>query len=161
MVCFGDSFGAQVWPRLAAPVTKNRSAMRRVNWEQGNGLSQIMSWLRGRLVSHARRAKRSSSSGSSTRGSTPSPTRATQRSTFPWNVANWPAKPPAHLPKSRALDLRQQRQLQGPLRNFAYLFSPTAFKMTDTCVVPLKQKFFDCSYGNAPLLSRRYYAGRR
>lgn len=38
--------------------------------------------------------------------------------------------------------------------SFAYLFSPTAFKMTDTCIVPLKQKFFDCSYGSQLLFYR-------
>jgi hypothetical protein len=38
--------------------------------------------------------------------------------------------------------------------NFAYLFSPTAFGMTDTCIVPLNAKFFDCSYGRLLLFYR-------
>jgi len=42
--------------------------------------------------------------------------------------------------------------------NFAYLFSPTAFHMTDTCIARLNEKFFDCSYGNLLRLSRRNHA---
>jgi hypothetical protein len=38
--------------------------------------------------------------------------------------------------------------------NFAYLFSPTAFDMTDTCVVHLNTKFFNCSYGKLLLFYR-------
>jgi len=151
VVYFGDSFGGSIAKACSLQWHEPVGGLP-INWSQKNGLSQILAWLKndwfrthGVKVIIVERFEcewldsfadpgdssldlplREPSAGSIV----PAYAKAT-----PWTFAN-------------------NGNFKVLIDNFAYLFSPTAFHMTDTCIARLDEKFFDCSYGNLLLFYR-------
>jgi len=146
MVYFGDSFGGHIAKACSIAWHEPVGEMR-VNWSDKNGLSQIMMWLRsGWFRDHGVKAI------------------MVERVECEWldtfadpgdssldvpldQVMSAGGLPPAYL-KATPWTFANNGNFKVIIDNFAYLFSPTAWDMTDTCVVHLNKKLFDCSYGN-------------
>jgi hypothetical protein len=149
---FGDSFGGHMAKACSIQWHEPVGGFR-IDWSQKNGLSQIMDWLHDDWFrTHGVKAiiiervecewlDTFADPGDSSldvpletvlheRGLPPTYAKAT-----PWTFAN-------------------NGNFKVLIDNFAYLFSPTAFNMTDTCVVHLNTKFFNCSYGKLLLFYR-------
>jgi len=148
---FGDSFA----PSLAKAYSLGSQqpvGLAGVDWEDGNGLAQIEDWLgddwfrqhhvREIIVERVEYAwldtfadPGDATFGVSWRaelaGGTPQP----YKKATPWTFAN-------------------NGNFKVLLCNLAYLVSPTAFKMTDTVIVPLKERMFNCTYGDRLLFYR-------
>ena len=150
-VLFGDSFA----PSLAEAVslkTQQPVGIGVVNWEQGNGLAQIESWLadgwfrqhgvKTIIVERVEYAWLDTFTDKGDAGLN-----------IPWS-REMADEAPSIYQKAAPWTFANNGNFKVVLCNLAYLFSPTAFKMTDTCVVPLRQKFFNCSYGDKLLFYR-------
>jgi hypothetical protein len=155
-VVFGDSFA----PSLAKAYSlrsKEPVGIVGVNWEQANGLSQIKSWLaEGWFRAHGVH------------------TIIVERVEYAWLDAfadegdpnlniSWnrelSGETPALYQKATHWTFANNGNFKVLFCNLAYLVSPTGFKMTDTCVVPLQRKFFNCSYGDRLLFYRGDFRG--
>jgi len=146
MVYFGDSFGGHIAKACSIAWHEPVGGMR-VDWSQKNGFSQMMTWLHddwfrthGVKEIMVERVECEwldtfADPGDSTLDVPLQQTRSAgglppmYQKAMPWTFAN-------------------NGNFKVIIDNFAYLFSPTAFDMTDTCLVRLKEKFFDCSYGD-------------
>jgi hypothetical protein len=151
VILFGDSFGTSLAKAISLR-TKQPVGVAQVDWESGNGLAQIEEWLAdGWFRQHGVKEI------------------VVERVEYAW-LDTFADQGEADL------DLTWARELAGGgpqpyvkaapwtfanngnfkvlLCNLAYLVSPTAFKMTDTGIVPLKRKMFDCSYGDKLLFYR-------
>ena len=151
VMVFGDSFA----PSLAKAYslrTKLPVGIAPVNWEQGNGISQIKRWLHSDwFQQHHVRAiivERVEYAWLDTFGDEGDP-----GLNIPWQN-EITGEAPAPYRRAKSWTFANNGNFKVLFCNFAYLFSPTAFKMTDTCVVRLKEKFFNCSYGNRLLFYR-------
>ncbi len=159
---FGDSFagsiakaGSLAWHEPVGTVS--------MNWGDKQGLSQIVAWIKS--------------------GAFPAPgvrVIVVERFECEWlDTFAEPIDPsvdgrfqrlerddeaPIHE-KARPWTFANNGNFKVIIDNVAYLFSPTAFHMTDTVIEPLNRKFFDCSYGNSLLFYRgeitRGYADAR
>ncbi len=151
VMMFGDSFSPSL-ARAYSLRTGQPVGLGEVIWGQGNGLSQIKQWLADPwFAQHGVK------------------TIIVERVEYAWletfadegdpglNIS-WDAEQagtgPAPYRKATAWTFANNGNFKVLFCNLAYLVSPTALKMTDTCVVPLKQKFFNCSYGNELLFYR-------
>jgi hypothetical protein len=151
VVYFGDSFGGSI-AKAGSILWHEPVGGLPVNWSQKNGLSQIMTWLRddwfrahGVKVIIVERFECEwldtfADEGDSTldiplRQEMAGDIPPSYEKAAPWTFAN-------------------NGNFKVLIDNFAYLFSPTAFNMTDTCIVHLNQNFFDCSYGKLLLFYR-------
>ena len=156
VILFGDSFA----PSLAKAYslkTKAPVGLGEVNWEQGNGLSQIKSWLaedwfrtHGVHTIIVERVEYAWLDTFADEGDA--------SLNISWN-RELAGEAPALYQKAPAWTFANNGNFKVLFCNLAYFFSPTAFKMTDTCIVPLKQKFFNCSYGNRLLFYRGDFRG--
>lgn len=152
VVYFGDSFGDKMG-KACSILWHEPIGELRVDWSQKNGLSQILMWLRDDWFrTHGVKAV------------------IIERVECEWldtfadqgdstldiplkNVQTAGGLPPMYQ-KAVPWTFANNGNFKVLIDNFAYLFSPTAFGMTDTCVVHLNQKFFDCSYGKLLLFYR-------
>jgi len=151
VVYFGDSFEGHAAKACSILWHEPVSGVG-VNWSQKNGLSQIMTWLRDDWFrTHGVKAI------------------IVERVECEWLDAfadegdsslDIPLRqeivgdiPPLYE-RARPWTFANNGNFKVLIDNFAYLFSPTAFNMTDTCVVHLNEKFFDCSYGKLLLFYR-------
>ncbi|MCE0521604.1 MAG: hypothetical protein LV480_01690 [Methylacidiphilales bacterium] len=151
VVYFGDSFGGSIAKACSIRWHEPVGGLP-VNWSKKNGLSQIMTWLHddwfrthGVKVIIVERLECEwldtfADAGDSTLD-------------IPLEQELTTGSPPAYE-KARPWTFANNGNFKVLIDNFAYLFSPTAFDMTDTCIVHLKEKFFDCSYGNLLLFYR-------
>ena len=151
VMVFGDSFA----PSLAKAYslrTKEPVGLVGVNWEQGNGLSQIKTWLtEDWFRSHGVH------------------TVIVERVEYAWldtfsdegdaslNIS-WSSElageAPALYQKAPHWTFANNGNFKVLFCNLAYLFSPTGFKMTDTCIVRLKRKFFNPQTSSPPSMMR-------
>jgi hypothetical protein len=155
-VVFGDSFSSS----LARAYSLNRHepvGLAAVDWEQGNGLAQIESWLTDDWFrTHGVK------------------TVIVERVEYAWlntfaEVGDWSAVPlweeelAGHAPqpyaKARQWTFANNGNFKVLFANTAYLFSPTAFDLTDTCDVRLTKPFFTGSNGNQLLFYRGDFKG--
>jgi hypothetical protein len=152
VVYFCDSFGDHIAKAASLQWHEPLSSLR-VDWSQKNGLSQIMAWLRtGWFQDHGVKAI------------------LVERVECEWldtfadmgdssldlpldQVLAKGGLPPAYQ-KAVPWTFANNGNFKVLIDNFAYLFSPTAFGMTDTVVVHLDKNFFDCSYGKLLLFYR-------
>jgi hypothetical protein len=150
VILFGDSFGASL-ARALSLHTKQPVGLAPVDWESGNGLAQIEEWIAdGWFRQHGVKEI------------------VVERVEYGW-LDTFADKGEADLDLTWARELAGTETRELPkaswtfanngnfkvlLCNLAYLVSPTAFKLTDTCIVPLKQRMFDCSYGDKLLFYR-------
>ena len=141
---FGDSFGGEIAKACSLQWHEPVGGLR-VNWSQKNGLSQIMEWVRsGWFRDHGVKVL------------------MVERVECEWldtfsdpgdSTLNVPIKevrtagglPPAYE-KAVPWTFANNGNFKVVMYNFAYLFSPTAWDQTDTCVVHLDRDFFNCSY---------------
>jgi len=151
VMVFGDSFS----PSLAKAYslkTKEPVGLVAVDWEQGNGLSQIKSWLAdGWFRSHGVRTvivERVEYAWLDTFSD-----EGDASLDIPWS-RELTGEAPAPYQKAPHWTFANNGNFKVVFCNLAYLFSPTGFKMTDTCIVSLQRKFFNCSYGNRLLFYR-------
>ena len=149
---FGDSFAASLAEAYSLR-TKQPVGLGFVNWEGGNGLSQIKTWVgNGWYRQHGVRTiivERVEYAWLDTFADEGNPAYGISWET---EQASFGAAPV--YPKAVPWTFANNGNFKVLFCNLAYLVSPTAFKMTDACVVRLKQKFFDCSYGNELLFYR-------
>ena len=151
VMLFGDTFA----PSLAKAYslrTKRPVGLASVDWEDGNGLAQVEDWLgedwfrqhgvREIIVERVEYAwlDTFADPGDATFG-------------IPWRAelagnAQQPYK------KATPWTFANNGNFKVLFCNLAYLVSPTGFKMTDTAIVPLKEKMFNCSYGDKLLFYR-------
>lgn len=156
VMVFGDSFA----PSLAKAYSlrsKQPVGLIGVNWERANGLSQIKSWLaedwfRAHGV-HTIIVERVEYAWLDTFAD-----EGDASLNIPW-TSELAGEAPALYQKAPHWTFANNGNFKVLLCNLACLISPTGFKMTDTCIVPLKQKFFDCSYGNRLLFYRGDFRG--
>jgi len=150
-ILFGDSFGPSVAMAYSIK-TKAPVGLGAVNWEQGNGVSQIKAWL-------AQDWFRKNGVH----------TIIVERVEYGWldtfadegdsslNIS-WEqelaGEAPSSYRRASAWTFANNGNFKVVFCNLAYLVSPTALKMTETCLVRLKKKFFDCSYGDRLLFYR-------
>ena len=155
-VVFGDSFS----PSLAKAYslrTKQPVGIVAVDWEEGNGLAQVKGWIsEGWFRAHG------------------VDTIIMERVEYAWldtfadegnpalNVP-WSKETAGYMPgmyeKAPHWTFANNGNFKVLFCNLGYLFSPTAFKMTDTGLVRLKRNFFTCSYGNRLLYYRNDVRG--
>jgi hypothetical protein len=151
LLIFGDSFAPSV-AKAVSLRTHEPVALAAVNWEQGNGLAQIEAWLRDDWFRqhhvHAIVVERVEYAWLDTFAD---PGDAALN--VPW-AQELAGAAPAPYKKAAPWTFANNGNFKVVLCNFAYLFSPSAFKMTDTCVVHLKEKLFDCTYGDTLLFYR-------
>jgi len=151
VVIFGDSFT----PSLAKAYslkTKEPVLTVGINWEQGNGISQIKSWLaedpfraHGVRTIIVERVEYAWLDTFADEGDS--------RLNLPWS-REASGNTPAFYQKAPHWTFANNGNFKVLFCNLAYLFSPTAFDQTDACVVHLRQKFFNCSYGDRLLFYR-------
>ena len=151
VMMFGDSFAPSL-ARAYSLKSKQSVGLGEVGWEQGNGISQIKSWLaqdwfrahgvRTVIVERVEYAWLDTFADEGDAGLNIS-----------WN-RELAGEAPALYQRAPHWTFANNGNFKVVLCNLAYLFSPTAFKMTDTCIVPLKRKFFTCSYGDRLLFYR-------
>jgi hypothetical protein len=149
VVYFNDSFAGQ---KACGMKWHEAVGTLRVNWTNKDGLSQIETWVKsGWFPAHGVKVivvervevewlNTFADKGDSTldvpmdaalQNEIPS----VYKKAVPWTFAN-------------------NGNFKVIIDNFAYLFSPTAWNMTDTCLVHLSQKFFNCSYGQTLVFYR-------
>ena len=150
-VIFGDSFAPSLGKAYSLK-TGEPVGLVGINWSRKNGLSQIRQWLAdGWFRTHGVK------------------TVVVERVEYAWletfseagdaslNVS-WDQElaggVPEHDVKASRWSFANNGNFKVLLCNAAYLFSPTAFNMTDACMVTLQKKFFTCSYGNKLLFYR-------
>ena len=151
MVIFGDSFAHSLGKAYSLK-TGQPVGLVGVNWQRKNGLSQIRQWLAdGWFRTHGvktvvvERVEYAWLETFSDEGDA--------SLNVPWSEEMAGAVP-EHDDRAPRWTFANNGNFKVLLCNAAYLFSPTAFKMTDTCMVTLQKKFFDCSYGNKLLFYR-------
>ena len=148
---FGDSFGPSI-AKAYSIKTKTPVGLGGVNWEQGNGVSQIKAWLAEdwfrRNGVHTIIVERVEYAWLDTFAD-----EGDSRLNIPWEN-ELAGEEPAMYRKAPAWTFANNGNFKVLFCNLAYLVSPTALKMTETCVVRLKEKFFNCSYGNCLLFYR-------
>jgi hypothetical protein len=156
VVIFGDSFT----PSLAKAYSlkaKEPVLIVGVNWEQGNGLAQIKSWLaENPFRAHGVRTvivERVEYAWLDTFAD-----EGDASLNIPWS-REASGEAPALYQKAPLWTFANNGNFKVLFCNLAYLFSPTAFNLTDACVVHLKQKFFNCSYGDRLLFYRGDFRG--
>jgi hypothetical protein len=148
---FGDSFGPSV-AKAYSIGTKAPVGLAGVNWEQGNGVAQIKAWVAGGWF--RKNGVR---------------TIIVERVEYGWldtfadegdsrlNIS-WErelaGETPSSYQKASGWTFANNGNFKVVFCNLAYLVSPTALKMTETCLVRLKKKFFNCSYGDRLLFYR-------
>jgi hypothetical protein len=151
VVLFGDSFAASL-AKAYSLRTKKPVGIAEVDWESGDGLAQIEEWLADDWFrQHGVKEI------------------VVERVEYAWLDTfadlgeadldlTWARElaggAPRELPKAAPWTFANNGNFKVILCNLAYLVSPTAFKMTDTCIVPLKEKMFNCSYGDKLLFYR-------
>ncbi len=152
VMLFGDSFAASL-AKAYSLRTQQPVGLASVDWEDGSGLAQVEEWVQDDWFQkhHVREivVERVEYAWLDTFAD---PGDATFGPTWPEELAGQVQVP---YKKATPWTFANNGNFKVVLCNLAYLFSPTAFKMTDTCVVRLKEKMFNCSYGNELLLSRR------
>lgn len=151
IVIFGDSFGAHL-AKACSLKWHESVGMVPVYWNRNNGLAQIKAWLKDDWFrTHGVKTvviERVECEWLDSFADEGDPTR-----NIPL-AQELNGELPAMYEKAPAWTFANNGNFKVVFCNFAYLFSPTAFNMTDTVVVPLKKKFFDCSYGNELLFYR-------
>jgi len=153
-VIFGDSFAASLTKAYRAQSGQTARVIG-LNWEEGNGVAQIESSLTDGWY-HAHGVK----------------TIVVERTEYAWldtfaeegeppaaralflNEDGASSATPTFYPKAQRWTFANNGNYKVLFCNIAYLFSPTAFKLSNTGVVPLKKKFFNCSYGSKLLFYR-------
>ena len=151
VLLFGDSFAGSL-AKAYSLRTKQPVGLASVDWEDGNGLAQIEDWLgddwfrkhgvREIIVERVEYAWLDTFAD---------PGDATFWIPWPREVAGVVQQP---YKKATPWTFANNGNFKVVLCNLAYLVSPTAFRMTDTAVVPLKEKMFNCSYGDKLLFYR-------
>jgi len=145
MVYFGDSFGGHI-AKACSILWQEPVGGLPVNWSQKNGLSQIMTWLRSDWFrTHGVKAimvERVECEWLNTFAD-----EGDSSLDVPLQQVMAAGGLPPMYEKATPWTFANNGNFKVLIDNFAYLFSPTAFGMTDTCVVHLNRKFFDCSYG--------------
>jgi hypothetical protein len=155
-IVFGDSFS----PSLARAYSLKKQepvGLVGVNWEQGNGLAQIESWLTDDWFrTHGVK------------------TIIVERVEYAWlntfadagdgsTAISWKEEVDGHAPplykKAAPWTFANNGNFKVLFANTAYLFSPTAFNLTDTCVVRLTRPFFTVSQGRQLLFYRGDFKG--
>jgi hypothetical protein len=155
-VVFGDSFSSS----LAQAYSLKRGepvGLAAVDWEQGNGFAQLKRWLaddwfrahgvKSIVVERVEYAwiDTFASEGDSSL-------------TIPWNDA-LAGHTPQPYEKARQWTFANNGNFKVLFANISYCFSPTAFNLTDTCVVKLDRPFFSGSDGNRLLFYRGDFKG--
>jgi hypothetical protein len=151
VVYFGDSFAGSIakacsirWHEPVGDLS--------VNWSRKNGLSQIMTWLRDDwfrshgvkvIILERFECEWLDTFADAGDGTLDIPLRQEMAGDIPTSYE-----------KAKPWTFANNGNFKVLIDNFAYLFSPTAFNMTDTCVVHLNENFFDCSYGRLLLFYR-------
>ncbi|HEV3272329.1 MAG TPA: hypothetical protein VGZ93_09135 [Candidatus Methylacidiphilales bacterium] len=151
VVYFGDSFGGSIAKACSIRWHEPVGGLA-VDWSRKNGLSQIEAWLRddwfrnhGVKVIILERFECEWLDSFADAGD----------STLDIPLAREMAGDiPPSVEKAKPWTFANNGNFKVIIDNFAYLFSPTAFDMTDTCVVHLNENFFDCSYGRLLLFYR-------
>lgn len=151
VMMFGDSFV----PNLAKAYsirTGTPVGLGEVIWGQGNGLSQIESWLvddwfqrHGVKEIVVERVEYGWLDTFADKGD--------PALNISWESEQSGADSLPYM-KARPWTFANNGNFKVLFCNLAYMISPTALKMTDTCVVPLNRKFFTCSYGDRLLFYR-------
>jgi hypothetical protein len=151
VMMFGDSFSPSL-ARAYSLRTGQPVGLGEVIWGQGNGLSQIKAWLTDPwFAQHGVKTivvERVECAWLDTFADEGDP-----GLNISWEAEQNGADSKPYV-KATAWTFANNGNFKVLFCNLAYLVSPTALKMTDTCVVRLKQKFFDCSYGNELLFYR-------
>jgi hypothetical protein len=151
VVYFGDSFGGGIAKACSIRWHEPVGGLP-VNWSQKNGLSQIMAWLRDDwfrahgvkvIIVERFECEWLDTFADAGDGSLDIPLRQEMTTGLP----------PAYE-KAAPWTFANNGNFKVLIDNFAYLFSPTAFNLTDTCIARLNEKFFDCSYGRLLLFYR-------
>jgi hypothetical protein len=152
VVYFGDSFGGHMAKACSIAWHEPVGGFR-VDWSQKNGLSQILTWLHDDWFrTHGVKAiiiERVECEWLDTFADQGDSTLDVPLD----QVRSAGGLPPAYV-KATPWTFANNGNFKVVIDNFAYLFSPTAFNMTDTCVVHLNRNFFDCSYGKLLLFYR-------
>jgi hypothetical protein len=142
---FGDSFATSL-AKAYSLKTKEPVGLAAVNWEQGNGISQIKAWLAENWFRqhgvHTIIVERVEYAWLGTFAD-----EGDLRLNISWKDELAGAVPSSYR-KATAWTFANNGNFKVLFSNLAYLISPTALKMTDTCLVRLKKKFFNCSYGD-------------
>jgi len=155
-VVFGDSFSSSL-ARAYSIKKQEPVGLASVNWEQGNGLAQIEAWLKDGWF-HEHGVK----------------TIILERVEYAWldtfanegdaslNVS-WSdvlagRMPPPYEP-ARQWTFANNGNFKVLFANVAYLFSPTACNLTDTCMVRLTKPFFTGPHGDRLLFYRGDFKG--
>ncbi len=151
VMLFGDSFATSLATAYSLRA-KQPVGLASVDWEDGNGLAQVEDWLgddwfrrhgvREIVVERVEYAWLDTFA---------EPGDATFGIPWPAELAGAAQQP---YKKATPWTFANNGNFKVLLCNLAYLFSPTAFKMTDTGIVPLKEKMFNCSYGDKLLFYR-------
>jgi hypothetical protein len=151
VMVFGDSFAASL-AKAVSLRTRQPVGLAAVNWEDGNGLAQVEDWLGDDWFrEHGVREVIVERVEYAWLDTFYDPGDATFGSTWREELAG-EVKPPYQ--KAAPWAFANNGNFKVLFCNLAYLFSPTAFKMTDTGIVRLKQKMFNCSYGDELLFYR-------
>ncbi len=136
---FGDSFSASLAEAYSLK-KQEPVGIASVNWTRGNGLAQIKEWLnddwfRAHGVKNifVERVEYAWLDTFADEGDA--------SLNISWNDALAGRMPPAYEP-ARQWTFANNGNFKVLFVNTAYLFSPTAFNMTDTCVVRLTKPFF-------------------
>lgn len=150
-IVFGDSFAPSLAKAYGLKSGKTVGLVG-VNWEQGNGLAQIKCWLADNWFrTHGVEniiLERVEYAWLDTFADEGDPTL-----NISWE-RELSGEAPALYQKAPHWTFANNGNFKVLFCNLAYLFSPTAFKLTNACMVRLKQKFFNCSYGDRLLFYR-------
>ena len=170
-VIFGDSFATSLAKACQAQSGESVVAVG-MSWDSGNGLGQIESrltdpWFRAHgvktivveRVEYAWLETFTEEEKPVETAPRPAPGRGLPSSQSAGDGAGGGSPAPALHPKAPHWTFANNGNFKVLLYNFGYLFSPTAFKMTNTCIVRLKRKFFTCSYGDKLLFYRGDFQG--
>jgi hypothetical protein len=151
VMMFGDSFLTNM-ARAYSIRTGQPVGLGEVIWSQGNGLSQIESWLaddwfrqHGVKEIVVERVEYAWLDTFADKGD--------PALNIPWEKEQSGINYGTYQ-KATPWAFANNGNFKVLFSNLAYLISPTALKMTDTCVVRLNRTFFKCSYGDQLLFYR-------
>lgn len=151
VMLFGDSF-AESLAKAYSLRSGQAIGLASVDWEDGSGLAQVEEWVQDDWFrQHGVREIVVERVEYAWLDTFADPGDATFGPTWREELAGRVQQP---YKRAAPWTFANNGNFKVVLCNLAYLVSPTAFKMTDTCVVRLREKMFNCSYGNELLFYR-------
>jgi hypothetical protein len=151
VVVMGDSFAGSI-AKAASLAWHEPVATIPVYWSDKTGLTQIVTYIRsGAFAAHGVKVIIVERFECEWLDTFAAPI-ATSFAGKEWKPELDDVVPPHE--KARPWTFANNGNFKVIIDNVAYMFSPTAFDMTDTVIEPLDKKFFDCSYGNLLLFYR-------